>query len=321
MLGVNEDDVGLGDAFTASPSLTSALSPAALVWRRLRRDRVAIVALVAVLLVTVVALTAPLLVDLVGAPGPNVQNSATLSDIGLPSGPSSSHLLGVDELGRDVFSRVVYGARISLSVAFIATGLAAVLGTLVGLCAGFFEGVVDSLLSRTMDVVLAFPVMLLALGMASACSTGKGCAAGLVKPGFGTVVFVLTFAGWPRFGRLVRGQTLSLRHHGFVDAARGLGSTNKTILFTELLPNLVGVVTVYATLMVPTNILFEAALSFLGVGIQPPNPSWGAMIAEAIPVFQSAWWFLVFPGMALIVTSLAFNLLGDALTDAVGQNQ
>jgi peptide/nickel transport system permease protein len=192
-----------------------------------------------------------------------------------------------------------------------------IIGTIVGLLAGFYRGWVDTALSRVIDVLLAFPILLLALGLAAACSLGNGCLGGLIKPGFWVVVFTIAFVNWTYIGRIIRGQVLSLREKEFVEAARAMGASNTRIMFREILPNLVAPLIVYTTLVIPQNILLEAALSFLGVGVQPPQASWGDMLAEATSIFDTAWWFMVFPGAALLLTVLAFNLLGDGLQDAL----
>jgi peptide/nickel transport system permease protein len=297
----------------------AARSPLQLFWRRFRSDRVAIVSLGFIVLLILVALLAPVVVKLVGAPGPNVQNSHALDQFGTPTGPSFArhHIFGVDPLGRDVFARVLYGARVSLLVALVATGLSMIVGVTAGLIAGFFRGWVDTIISRLIDVLLAFPILLLGLGLAAACSLGKGCVGGLIKPGLTVVIFVIAFVNWTYIARIVRGQVLSLREKEFVESARSLGASNRRIIFREILPNLVAPIIVYATLIIPQNILFEAALSFLGVGVQPPNASWGAMLADATSIFDSAWWYMVFPGVALLMTVLAFNLVGDGLQDAL----
>jgi peptide/nickel transport system permease protein len=183
--------------------------------------------------------------------------------------------------------------------------------------AGFYRGVVDTVISRFIDVLLAFPILLFGIGLASACSLGKGCLGGLIKPGLTVVIFVIAFVNWTYIARIVRGQVLSLREKEFIEASRSLGASNFRIIFREVLPNLVAPIIVYTTLIIPQNILFEAALSFLGVGVQPPNASWGQMLAEATDIFDSAWWYMVFPGTALLLTVLAFNLLGDGLQDAL----
>jgi ABC-type dipeptide/oligopeptide/nickel transport system permease subunit len=294
-----------------------ARSPLSLFWRRLRRDRVALAALGFIVALLVVAIAAPLVVKVVGAPPPDQQSTAALDQFGSPTGPSGAHLFGVDQLGRDVFSRVIYGARVSLEVAFVSTGIAVVVGTAMGMAAGFYRGWVDTILSRLMDVLLAFPILLLGIGLASACALGNGCLGGLIKPGLTTVIFVIALATWPYIARIIRGQVLSLRERDFIEAARSLGASNGRIMARHILPNLVAPIIVYTTLIVPTNILFEAALSFLGVGVQPPQASWGQMIADATSIFDTAWWYMVFPGVALVLTVLAFNLVGDGLQDAL----
>jgi ABC-type dipeptide/oligopeptide/nickel transport system permease subunit len=295
----------------------TARSPLQLFWRRLRSDKVALAALIFIILLVLVAVFAPLIIKLVGARPPNEQSSAYLDSFGTPTGPSSDNIFGVDTLGRDVFSRVLYGARVSLTVAVVATALGVTIGVIAGMTAGFFRGSVDMLISRLIDVLLSFPILLLALGLASACSLGNGCFGGLVKPGLSVVVFTITFVSWTYIARIIRGQVLSIREKEFVEAARSLGASNRRIIFREILPNLVAPIIVYSTLIIPTNILFEASLSFLGVGIQPPTASWGAMLADATQIFDSAWWYMFFPGAALVLTVLAFNLLGDGLQDAL----
>ena len=295
----------------------TARSPLQLFWRRFRRDKVAMAALGFIILLVLVAVFAPLIVKAVGAPEPNVQDPNALDDFGLPAGPSADHIFGVDQIGRDVFARTIYGARVSLTVALIATALIVVIGTVAGMVAGFYRGWIDSILSRIMDVQLAFPVLLLALGLGAACSLGGGCLGGLIQPGLPVVIFVIVLAQWPYFARIIRGQVLSLREKEFIEAARSLGASNSRIIFREILPNLLAPIIVYTTLIIPTNILFEAALSFLGVGVQPPTATWGAMIAEATNIFDIAWWFMLAPGIALVLTVLAFNLVGDGLQDAL----
>jgi ABC-type dipeptide/oligopeptide/nickel transport system permease subunit len=371
------------DEPTATAQEIAARSPIQLFWRRLRQDKVALVALSFIVLLILIAIFAGLLVKLFGAHPPNAQNSGALDDFGSAAAPGHGYLFGTDALGRDVFSRTLYGARISLEVAFLATGLIVVIGVTLGMIAGYYRGAVDTFLARSMDVVLAFPVLLLALGLGAACSL-KGCltassvgrdllvvgaivvlvpvlmtaisqargrpgfsaverpdwvlrlapgalilAAGfffslvvsssatLIQPGLPVVIFVITLAGWPYMARIIRGQVLSLREKEFVEAARSLGASDARIIFRHILPNLVAPIIVYTTLLIPTNILFEAALSFLGVGVQPPTASWGAMIADAIEIFDTAWWYMTAPGVALLLTVLAFNLVGDGLQDAL----
>ncbi len=294
----------------------AARSPLQLFWRRFRRDRVAVVAGGVVIVLIVIAILAPLVVSILGLPGPNVENLNLTDSFGSPLGPSTAHPFGVDQLGEDVASRVIYGTRVSLQVGIIGTAISTFIGVTVGLIAGFFRGWVDTLLSRTVDVVLSIPILLLGIGIGAACSV-KGCLGGTIEPGLSVIIFLIAFATWPYMARIVRGLVLSLREREFVEASRGLGASNWRIMLREILPNLTAPIIVYATLQIPTNILIEAALSFLGVGIRPPTASWGQMIASATPIFNTAWWYMVFPGVALLITVLAFNLLGDGLRDAL----
>jgi ABC-type dipeptide/oligopeptide/nickel transport system permease subunit len=300
-----------------------ARSPWELFWRRFREDKLALAALIFIALLILVAIFAPAVTSLFGAPGPDARDTGALDPLfATPTGPSSEHLFGVDQLGRDVFSRTIYGARVSLVVAFAATFIATVLGIVAGLVAGYFRGWADTLISRAVDVLLAIPYLLLATGLAAACTLGQtsgggaGCLGGLIKPGIGVVIVVIAFTSWTYMARIVRGQTLSLREKEFIEASRSMGSSNTRIIFRELLPNLTAPIIVYASILIPQVILYEAALSFLGVGVTD-KPSWGQMISDATPVFSDAWWYMLFPGLALLFTVLAFNLVGDALQDAL----
>ena len=295
----------------------TARSPMQLFWRRLRRDKVAMAALVFIVLLIAMAFLAPAIVALAGTPDPKQQSFQALDVFGTPTGPSADHPFGVDKLGRDVFSRTVYGSRVSLEVAVIATGIAVLIGVAIGLVAGFYRGWVDTVLSRLTDVVLAFPILLLGLGLAAACSGVDGCFGGLIQPGLPVVIMTIAVINWTYIARIVRGQVLSLREKEFVEAARSLGASDGRIITREILPNLFAPLIVYSSLLIPANILLEAALSFLGVGVAGGTPSWGAMIAEATTLFPDAWWFMLFPGLALLLTVLAFNLVGDGLQDAL----
>jgi peptide/nickel transport system permease protein len=294
----------------------AARSPLQLFWRRLRHDRVALFSGGFIVFLIVLAIAAPLVIKILGLPGPNVQNLNLTDSFGSPLGPTAAHPFGVDQLGEDVMSRVIYGTRVSLEVGIIGTGISTVIGVVVGMFAGFYRGVVDTLLSRLMDIVLSVPILLLGLGLGAACGV-KGCAKGLIQPGLGSIIFIISLATWPYIARIVRGLVLSMREREFVDASRSLGASNLRIMFREILPNLAAPIIVYASLLIPTNILLEAALSYLGVGIRPPTASWGQMIANATPIFSTAWWYMLFPGVALLLTVLAFNLLGDGLQDAL----
>ena len=320
---------GRGAPVGASPDLTDidptaipARSPWRLLWSRLRGDRLALAGLGFVVLLVAVAALAPVVTSVIGAPDPSARDADALDPVfSTPTGPSAEHWFGVDQSGRDVLSRTIFGARVSLIVAFAATALASLAGVVAGLLAGYFRGWTDVLISRGVDVVLAIPYLLLAIGLASACTVGGtagegGCLGGLVQPGMGVVIFVIAFTSWTFMARIVRGQVLSLREKEFVEAARATGASSSRILFRELLPNLAAPIAVYATILIPQAILYEAALSYLGVGVTD-QPSWGQMIADATPVFSDAWWYMLFPGLALLGTVLAFNLVGDAMQDAL----
>jgi peptide/nickel transport system permease protein len=294
----------------------SARSPWALFWRRFRSDRVAMISTGFIVLLVVIAIFAPLVVKLFGLPGPSVQNQNLTDAFGTPVGPSGAHPFGVDPLGEDVMSRVIYGSRVSLEVGILGTMLATFVGVVLGLFAGFYRGWVDTVLSRIADVVLSFPILLLGIGIAAACAV-DGCLGGVIQPGVSVIIAIIVIAGWTYIFRITRGQVLSLREKEFVDAARSLGASNARIMFKEILPNLVAPIIVYASLLIPANILFEAALSFLGVGVKPPTASWGQMISDATANFQAVWWYMLFPGVALLLTVLAFNLVGDSLQDAL----
>jgi peptide/nickel transport system permease protein len=300
----------------AGPEVASR-TPWQLFWERFRGDRLALVALGFIVFEILVALFAPLIVGAFAHP-PNAQYPSALDPtFGTPTGPSRTFFFGVDTVGEDVFSRVLYGARVSLEVAVIATAFSVAIGVVLGMVSGYYRGAVDTVISRLIDVTLAFPILLLALGIASACSLGGGCAGGLIKPGLTTVIVAIVVINWTYIGRVIRGQVLSLRERDFLEAARASGARDRTIIFREILPNLVAPIVVYTTLVIPQNILLEAALSYLGVGINPPQASWGEMIAEATPIFNTAWWYFTFPGAALVLTVLAFNLLGDGVRDAL----
>jgi len=294
----------------------AARSPLQLFWRRFRRDRVAQVSAGFILLLIIVAIFAPLVVKLLGLPSPYAQNPNLTGPFGEPLGPRSGHPFGVDQLGQDVASRVIYGTRVSLEVGVVGTAIAALIGVTLGLLAGFYRGWVDSVVSFLTNTTLSIPLLLLGLGIGAACAV-RGCVGGTIQPGVGVIIFLIAFGTWTAFARIVRGLVLSLREREFVEAARALGASDLRIMTREILPNLVAPIIVFATLQIPLNILIEAALSFLGVGVRPPTASWGQMIAAATPTFNTAWWWMVFPGAALLLTVLAFNLLGDGLRDAL----
>jgi len=290
-------------------------------WLRLKRDKVAMAGAVVILLLITVSLLAPVIVRLLGHP-PNEFHYAQIDantqlPIGSHGGITRDFLFGVEPVnGRDLFSRVVFGSRISLLIAFLATMLSVVIGTVMGVISGYFGGWVDVAISRLMDVFLAFPILLFAIALAGVIPDS---AFGLSGDGLriGVIIFIIGFFNWPYVGRVIRGQTLSLREREFVDAARSLGARRPYLLYKEMLPNLVAPILVYSTLLIPTNILFEAALSFLGVGVRPPRATWGGMLSDATHWYQVDPWFLLPAGLAIFVTVLAFNLFGDGLRDAL----
>jgi ABC-type dipeptide/oligopeptide/nickel transport system permease subunit len=289
--------------------------------RSLRSDKPAMTALGIIVLIGAAAVCAPLVARLTGH-GPNQLFPGQLSSqLGLPTGPSGRFLFGIDQVGRDVFVRCVYGLRTSLIVSLLAAGIATAFGVTVGLAAGYFGGWLDTLISRGADIFLALPVVLFAISISSVCSiSARGCLAGTVQPGVGLVVAILALFTWPYIARLVRGQTLALRQQEFVNAARGFGAPHLKVMFGEILPNLTAQVIVYLTLIIPSNILFESALSFLGVGVPQTTPSLGRMIADATSgnLFTYAWWLMLFPGVLLLLVTFSFNILGDGLRDAIG---
>jgi peptide/nickel transport system permease protein len=281
-------------------------SPWRLAWARLRSDRVAIACATVILLISLFALFAPLVAHITGH-GPNDQDLTNgLTPAGLPKGPSAQFWFGTDDLGRDVFVRVAYGARISLIAGVVASFLACTIGVLVGMTAGYFGGTVDTFLARAMDVILSFPFLLFAIALIS-----------LVGPSLTVAIGIIVFFSWAAVGRIVRGQTLSIKEREYIEAARSLGASDVRIMFVDIFPNLLAPVLVYLALLIPASIAFEATLSFLGLGVVPPTASWGNMLSESLGFYQVAWWFELFPGLFLLATTLSFNLLGDSVRDAL----
>lgn len=298
-------------------------SPGQIAWMRLKRDRVALGGAVIIVLLILVTIFSPLIIKVLGHPPNEFHLDKIDPTFQTPKGGfggiSGDFLLGVEPFnGRDVFSRILIGGRVSLTIALLATVFSVVIGTVLGITAGYFGGWVDTLISRLMDALLAFPVLLFAIALGVVLQTqnkiGPFSGAGL---SIVSLVLIIGFFNWPYIGRIIRGQTLSLREKEFVDAARSLGAGPWHIIFKQLMPNLAAPIIVYSTLIIPSNITFEASLSFLGVGVRIPTPSWGAMLSDALSIFQADPMFMVVPGVALFVTVLAFNLLGDGLRDAL----
>jgi peptide/nickel transport system permease protein len=271
----------------------------AIAGRHFRRNRIAMAGLVVMLLLYVVALMTPLLAPF----DPIEQGDIALTRF---QSPSFDHPMGTDRFGRDVLSRVMYGARISLTIGFIAVGLSVTLGTAVGALAGYFGKWVDSVLMRFTDMMLSFPRLVLLIVVIA-----------LFEPSIWLVVIVLGLTGWMSVARIVRGEVLSLREREFVQAARVLGMNDGRIILRHIIPNILAPVIVYTTLQIGNTILVEASLSFLGLGVQPPTPSWGNMISDGRDSLITAWWISTFPGLAIVATVTAFNLLGDGLRDAM----
>ncbi len=288
-------------------------------WMRLRRDKVAMGGGIIIIVLILIAIFGPFLVQNPTIYHPDLINPTFSRPYGPFGGISMAHPFGVEPVsGRDMLSRVVNGARVSLLIAFLATALAVVIGVFMGIIAGYFGGWGDTVIARMMDIFLAFPLLVFAIALVGVMPSS---AFGLTGNGLRIwlLVFIIGFFAWPYMGRIIRGQTLSLREREFVDAARSLGGRGPYILFRELLPNLWGPILVYSTLLIPTNILFEAALSYLGVGIIPPQPTWGGMLSDAVSggFYAIDPMFMIIPGLAIFITVMAFNLFGDGLRDAL----
>jgi peptide/nickel transport system permease protein len=270
----------------------------ALAARRFRRHRLGVIGLALLALLAALALLTPWIAPF----DPDAVNLAT----GRLLGPSAQHWMGTDELGRDILSRVLYGARISLLIGFLSVAIAVTLGTAVGAVAGYAGGRVDAVLMRIVDLFLSFPRLVLLVTLVA-----------VFEPSIPLIVIVLGLTGWMGVSRLVRGQVLSVREREYVQAARALGYGPTRILGRHVLPNVLTPVIVAATLGIGNAILAEAALSYLGLGVQPPTASWGNIIQSGGDRIVDAWWITIFPGLAIVITVMAFNLVGDGLRDAL----
>ncbi len=273
---------------------------------RLLQRKLALFGLVLIGLVVGGALAAPLIAPF----DPNDQMFDGLTLEGAPMPPGEQFMLGTDLLGRDLFSRLLYGARTSLIIGVVANGLALLIGTLVGITAGFFRGWIGAVLMRFTDLMMAFPALLLAI-----------CLAAIFQPSLWIVALVIALVNWVQTARVIYTETTSLATRDFIAAERTLGASTSRILFRHILPHLVPTIIVWGTLGISTTVLLEATLSFLGVGVQPPTPSWGNIIFENQTYFQSAPWLVFIPGAAIILLALAFNLVGDALRDVLDPTQ
>lgn len=274
--------------------------------RRLMERKLALFGFALIVLVVGSALLAPLIAPF--APEEQLFDGLTLEGAPLP--PDGRFLMGTDLLGRDMFSRMLYGAQTSLIIGVVANGLALLIGTLVGITAGFFRGWIGAVLMRFTDLMMAFPALLLAI-----------CLAAIFRPSLWIVALVIALVNWVQTARVIYTETTSLAERDFIAAERTLGAGTGRILFHHILPHLVPTIIVWGTLGISTTVLLEATLSFLGVGVQPPTPSWGNIIFENQTYFQAAPWLVFIPGAAIILLALAFNLVGDALRDVLDPTQ
>jgi peptide/nickel transport system permease protein len=275
-------------------------------WRRLLRDPLALVGLAAIAAVSLAALSAPVIAPF----DPTEQFFDGLTLEGAPLPPSERFLLGTDLLGRDLFSRLLFGARTSLVIGVVANGAAVTLGTLLGVVAGYIQGWLGAAIMRFTDLMMAFPALLLAIALAA-----------IFTPSLWIVAMVIALVNWVQIARVIYIETTALAAREYIEAARALGAAWPRILFLHVLPHLIPTILVWATLGIATTVLLEATLSFLGIGVQPPTPSWGGIIFESQSYFLTAPWLVFFPGVAIMALALAFNLVGDALRDALDPTQ
>lgn len=287
-------------------SLAEVNFPSKGVLRRLMDRKLAVFGIVLIAIVVVGAVFAPWIAPF----APDQQNFDGLTIEGAPMAPGGAYLMGTDLLGRDLFSRILYGARTSLVIGVVANGMALLIGTLVGITAGYFRGWIGSVLMRFTDLMMAFPALLLAI-----------CLAAIFQPSLWIVALVIALVNWVQTARVIYTETTSLATRDFIAAERTLGAGTGRILFRHILPHLVPTIIVWGTLGISTTVLLEATLSFLGVGVQPPTASWGNIIFENQTYFQSAPWLVFIPGAAIILLALAFNLVGDALRDVLDPTQ
>jgi len=283
-----------------------------LTWRRLRRDRAAMAGAVLIGLIVIAAILAPWLSP--HDPTKQYRDGLTKTGQPLPSTlltDGTLHFpLGTDPNGRDLLSRILYGARVSLIVGVLANTLAIAIGTLIGSVAGFFGNPLETLLMRFTDIMMAFPTLLLAMTLVA-----------ILKPSMWIIIMVIGLVYWTWIARVIYGQVVALRQRDFVVASRAIGSPRWFTLIHHILPQLVPTIIVWGTLGIATNVMLEASLSFLGIGVQPPTPSWGGIIQQGQSFYRTAPWLVVFPGLAIMITIFAFNLLGDGLRDAMDPSQ
>jgi len=305
---VELDTLPAEEAGTGSGTKIAARGPVALAFARLRRDRIALISFTVIVLILLVAILAPLIAAITGHSPDRQYRDTGLTADGLPVGPNGDFWLGTDKLGRDVLVRLAYGSRISLIVGVLASLCAVAIGVAIGAVSGFFRGRVDVALTWLIDLILSVPFLLFAISLVS-----------LVGPSLRISVIVIACFTWGPIARVIRSQVLSIREREFIEAARSLGATKARILRKDVMPNLVAPIIVYTTLLIPSAIVFEATLSFLGLGVVPPTATWGNMLADVSndALYTVAWWMVVFPSAALLITTLAFNLFGDSVRDAL----
>lgn len=268
-----------------------------ILWKRFKKNPLSVAGLVIILMLAVVALFAPLIAPF---------RPTAINVYNVLSPPDSAHLFGTDELGRDVLSRMIWGSRVSLKVGFIAVGIAVTIGTILGAVAGFYGGIIDSLIMRFVDIMLAFPTFFLILAVIA-----------IVEPSIFTIMIIIGLTGWMDVARLVRAEFLSLKERDFVLSARAIGASDFRIIFKHIIPNALSPVFVAATFGIAGAILTESGLSFLGLGVQPPAPSWGNILTSGKDNITVAWWLSLYPGLAILVTVLSYNLVGEGLRDSL----
>jgi peptide/nickel transport system permease protein len=268
-----------------------------IIWRRFRENPLSVTGLIIIFVLAAVALFAPLI-----AP----YRPTAINVYNVLSPPDTAHFFGTDELGRDVLSRMIWGSRASLKVGFIAVGIAITIGTVLGAMAGFYGGLIDSMLMRFVDIMLAFPTFFLILAVIA-----------IVEPSISTIMIIIGLTGWMDVARLVRAEFLTLKERDFVSAAKAIGASDSRIIFRHIIPNALSPVFVAATFGIAGAILTESGLSFLGLGVQPPEPSWGNILTSGKDNITVAWWLSLFPGLAILITVLSYNLVGEGLRDAL----
>ncbi|MGB9856708.1 MAG: oligopeptide ABC transporter permease [Dictyoglomaceae bacterium] len=283
--------------FTLQQSIRKPRSLWKIAWKRLKKNKLALVGLGIVLFIVFVAIFAPVI-------APYDPYKVDLSKHLLP--PNKENLLGTDEFGRDILSRIIYGARVSLQIGFFAQAISISLGTVLGLIAGFYGGWIDDLIMRIVEILFAFPFLLFVIAVVA-----------VFGPGIQNLYLAVALIGWAGVSRIVRGQVLSLRERDFVASAQAVGASTWRILFKHILPNALSPIIIEATLGMGGMIMLEAGLSFLGLGVQAPTPSWGSMVQAGLAYMRSAWWYPIFPGIVIMIVVFGFNLLGDGLRDAL----